>query len=109
MMEQGLFEKVPVEPVYGMHSWSSLPVGHFAVRPGPMRASLDISEITVTERGSHGAMPHQGIDPILAGAHLVTALQSIAARHCAPLDAAVVSVTQFHAARRNAQLEAGGP
>jgi hippurate hydrolase len=96
MMEQGLFEKFPVESVYGMHNWPSLPVGHFAVRPGPLCASLDIFEITVTGRGSHGAMPHQGIDPILAGAHLVTALQSIAARNVAPLDAAVVSVTQFH-------------
>ena len=78
--------------------------------------------VAATGRSSHGAMPHQGIDPILAGAHLVTALQSIAARSVAPLDAAVVSVPQFHGGeagnvipdfdrppRRNAQLQVGGP
>jgi amidohydrolase len=96
MVEQGLFEKFPVSAVYGMHNWPSLPVGHFAVRSGAMCASLDIFEITVTGKGSHGAMPHQGVDSVLAGSHIVTAFQSIASRNVSPLDSAVVSVTQFH-------------
>jgi hippurate hydrolase len=96
MVADGLFEKFPVESVYGMHNWPHLPVGHFGVRPGPMMASYDIFEITVVGKGSHGAMPHQGVDPLLTGAHIVTALQSIVSRNVAPLEAAVVSVTQVH-------------
>jgi hippurate hydrolase len=96
MVADGLFETFPVESVYGMHNWPHLPVGHFGVRTGPMLASYDIFEITVVGKGSHGAMPHQGVDPLLTGAHIVTALQSIVSRNVAPLEAAVVSVTQIH-------------
>jgi hippurate hydrolase len=96
MVADGLFEKFPVESVYGMHNWPHLPVGYFAVRPGPMMASYDIFEITVVGKGSHGAMPHQGVDPLLTGAHIVTALQSIVSRNVSPLDSAVVSATQIH-------------
>jgi len=96
MIEQGLFERFPVDSVFGMHNWPALPAGKFAVRPGPMMAAFDTYEINVVGRGSHAAMPHEGIDPILAAAHLVTALQSIPSRNVSPLDAAVVSVTQFH-------------
>src|SRR5882762_6036506 len=96
MVADGLFEKFPVESVYGMHNWPHLPVGQFAVRSGPMMASYDIFEITVVGKGAHGAMPHQGIDPLLTGAHIVTALQSIVSRNVSPLDSAVVSVTQIH-------------
>jgi hippurate hydrolase len=97
MLEAGLFDKFPVESVYGMHNWPGMPVGKFGVLPGPMMASFDIFEITVTGRGAHGAMPHTGIDPVVAGSALVQALQTIASRTVNPIDAAVVTVTQFHA------------
>ncbi|MBM3601772.1 MAG: amidohydrolase [Alphaproteobacteria bacterium] len=96
MVEQGLFEKFPVEAVYGMHNMPGLPLGTFAVRSGPMMASYDIFEITVTGRGSHGAMPHQGIDAVVTAAQVVTALQTIASRNTPPLDSVVVSTTQIH-------------
>ncbi len=96
MIEQGLFEKFPVESVYGMHNVPGIPVGQFAVRPGPMMAAFDIFEITVTGRGSHAAMPHQGIDAVVVASQIVTALQTIASRATNPLDAVVVSITQIH-------------
>jgi amidohydrolase len=96
MVEQGLFEKFPVEAVYGMHNWPGVPTGTFAIRPGPMMAAYDIFEITVTGRGAHGAMPHQGIDPVVTAAQIVTALQTIVSRNNNPVDAVVVSVTQIH-------------
>ena len=97
MVEEGLFERFPVESVYGMHNWPGLGVGQFAVRPGPMMAGSDEFEITVTGHGAHAAMPHQGVDPVLAGSALVQALQSIVSRNVHPVDSAVISVTQFHA------------
>ena len=97
MVEEGLFTRFPVAAVYGMHNWPGLPVGRFAVRPGPMMASFDIFEIVITGKGTHGAMPHLGADPIVAGAAIVQALQTIVSRNVDPLDAAVVSVTRFNA------------
>ena len=97
MVEDGLFERFAMESVYGMHNWPGMPVGQFGLRSGPMMASYDIFEITLQGRGSHGALPHDGIDPVLAGSHLVQALQSIISRNLNPVDSGVVSVTQFHA------------
>ena len=97
MVEQGLFEKFPCDSVYGLHNWPGIPVGQFGVMPGPMMASFDIFEITVTGRGAHAAMPHDGIDPVVAASAAVQALQTIASRSINPVDAAVVTVTQFHA------------
>ena len=97
MVEEGLFEKFPVEAVYGMHNWPGMPVGQFGVMKGPMMASFDIFELTVTGVGSHAAMPHRGVDPVVVAAEIVGALQTIASRSISPLDAAVVSVTQIHA------------
>jgi len=96
MVEEGLFERFPMEAVFGMHNIPGMEAGTFAVRPGPMMASYDIFEITVTGRGSHGAMPHHGIDPITTGAELVQKLQTIVSRNLDPLEPAVVSVTKFH-------------
>ena len=96
MVEEGLFEKFPVEAVYGMHNMPGLATGTFAVKPGPMMAASDIFEIVVTGRGAHGAMPHQGIDPIVVASAMVGAFQTIASRVTDPADAAVVTVTQFH-------------
>jgi hippurate hydrolase len=97
MVEQGLFEKFPVEAVYGMHNWPGMPVGQFGVMKGPMMASFDIFELTVTGVGTHAAMPQRGIDPIVVASEIVGALQTLTSRAISPLDAAVVSVTQFHA------------
>lgn len=95
MIEEGLFEKFPAESVFGMHSWPNIPVGEFRLKEGPMMASMDTFEITVKGVGSHAAMPHHGKDPIIASAHLITVLQTIASRHADPMDAVVVSVTQI--------------
>jgi hippurate hydrolase len=96
MVEQGLFEKFPVEAVYGMHNWPGLPIGQFAVRTGPVLASFDIFEIVVEGKGSHAAMPHTGIDPVVTAAQITLALQTIRSRGTHPLDGAVVSVTEVH-------------
>jgi hippurate hydrolase len=96
MIEEGLFERFPVEGVYGMHNWPGLPPGKFAVRPGPMMASFDIFEIVIAGKGAHAAMPHEGTDPVVIAAQLVTALQAIVSRNTHPLESAVISVTQIH-------------
>jgi hippurate hydrolase len=97
MVEEGLFERFPMDAVYGLHNWPGLPVGAIGVRPGAVMASFDIFEITVTGHGAHAAMPHQGTDPVVAAAAIVTALQTIASRNTDPADAVVVTVTQIHA------------
>ena len=97
MIEDGLFEKFPVESVYGMHNMPGIAAGEFAIRPGPIMASFDIFEIRLTGNGTHAATPHLGRDAVVAAAQLVTALQTIASRSVSPFDAAVVSVTQMHA------------
>jgi hippurate hydrolase len=96
MVEEGLFEKFPVESVFGMHNWPGLQSGQFAIHPGPMMAGSDSWEIIVTGKGAHGAMPHLGIDPIVVAAQIVTNLQTIVSRNNHPLENAVVTVTQFH-------------
>ena len=96
MVEEGLFDKFPVESVYGMHNMPGIPVGEFAIRPGPIMASSDIFEITLTGIGTHAALPQLGRDPVIAASQLVTALQAITSRTVSPLAAAVVSVTQLH-------------
>jgi len=96
MIEEGLFDRFPVEAVFGMHNWPGQPVGTIAVRPGPMMAAFDIFELVIAGRGAHAAMPHKGIDPVMAAAQVVSALQTIASRGTDPVDAVVVSVTQIH-------------
>ncbi|MDD9878882.1 MAG: M20 family metallopeptidase [Magnetovibrio sp.] len=99
MVEEGLFELFPVEAVYGMHNTPGLPIGQFAMQTGPSMAAADMFFIEITGKGSHGAHPHQGLDPIVTGAEVVMAFQRIVGRTVNPMDAAVVSVTQFHAGR----------
>ena len=96
MVKDGLFEKFPVESIYGMHNWPGMPVGEFAVAPGPMMAAFDIFDLVIKGRGSHAAMPHQGIDSIVMAAKVVDALQTITSRNIDPIDSLVVSVTQIH-------------
>ena len=97
MIKDGLFEQFPCDAVFGLHNWPGLGEGHFGVTDGPMMASSNAFEITVTGRGGHAALPHNSADPVLAGAQVVLALQSIITRNKRPVDAAVLSVTQFHA------------
>jgi amidohydrolase len=97
MVDDGMMERFGIAEVYGMHNLPGYAAGHFATRPGPIMAATAYFEITIEGRGSHAAKPHEGIDPILVGAHLVTALQSIASRNTDPLKSVVVSVTIFQA------------
>lgn len=96
MVEDGLFSRFPCDAVYGMHNWPGLKAGQFAVNPGPMMAALDTFDVEVRGRGSHAAMPEQGIDPFISVAQIVMALQTIPSRILSAMDSAVVSVTQIH-------------
>jgi hippurate hydrolase len=97
MVEQGLFDRFPMQAVYGMHNWPGMPAGTFGVRAGPLMGAFDIFEIVATGQGAHAAMAYQGKDPMLFAAHAINALQTIVSRNLHPLDAGVVSVTQVHA------------
>ena len=97
MVEEGLFDRFPMDMVFGLHNWPGMPAGSFGVTEGPVMAGTDRFEIEITGRGGHAAMPHQAVDVVLAGSALVQALQSLVSRNTDPLAAAVVSVTRFHA------------
>ena len=92
MVKEGLFEKFPADEVYALHNYPDLPAGKMAVRAGPMMAATDEIKITIRGTGGHGAFPHLAVDPVVAAAHVVTALQTIASRNIEPVDAVVVSV-----------------
>jgi amidohydrolase len=97
MIEDGLMDKFGVEEVYGMHNMPGMPVGAFRLRKGPLMAAADEVTITIEGKGSHAAMPHQGVDPVVVGAQIVVALQTIASRNVDPLDSCVVSIPRFEA------------
>lgn len=97
MVEEGLFDRFPVERVFAVHNWPGLPFGRIGMRPGPIMAAYDVFELTLSGPGTHAAMPHLGSDTILVGSQIVAAFQTIASRSVSPMDSAVVSVTQFHA------------
>ena len=97
MIKEGMFKDFPMNAVFGMHNWPGMERGTIGLRPGPIMASTDSFEITITGRGGHAAMPNLNIDPIVAGSHIVTALQTIVSRQIDPVDQAVVSVTNFKA------------
>ena len=97
MVRDGLMERWRIEEVYGMHNHPGVPVGHFALRPGPLLAASDRFDVLIEGKGSHAAKPHLGVDPVNIGCQLQQALQSIVARTIDPLDNAVVSLTMFHA------------
>ena len=94
MIEEGLFRLFPCEVIYALHNWPALPLGTFVALQGAMLAAFGTFEIVVSGRGCHGALPHEGTDCILAGCHLISALQSIVSRSIDPRHAAVISVTQ---------------
>ncbi|HEY4192758.1 MAG TPA: M20 aminoacylase family protein [Mesorhizobium sp.] len=97
MVKDGMMDRFGISKVFGMHNMPTLPVGCFAIRPGPIMAATAEFTITVKGRGGHAAMPNGTIDPIVITSHLVTALQTIASRNADPVEALVVSVTKFHA------------
>jgi hippurate hydrolase len=97
MVKDGMMDRFGIQEVYGMHNYPGLPVGEFAIRPGPIMAAADRIYIDIEGRGAHAAKPHQGIDSVLVGAQIVNQLQSIVARNIDPLEAAVVSICQFNA------------
>ena len=92
MVKEGLFDRFPMERVFGLHNWPGLPAGTFAWREGPVMAAVANLEVTITGKGAHGAMPHNGNDPIVIAAAVVQALQSIVARNVEPVDAGVITI-----------------
>jgi amidohydrolase len=97
MIKDGLFDKFPMEAVFGMHNWPGNQVGRFAVSPGPVMASSNEFKITIRGKGSHAALPHNGIDPVPIACQMVQAFQTIISRNKKPIDAGVISVTMLHA------------
>lgn len=97
MIDDGLFERFPCDEVYGLHNWPNNEEGKIFFRSGVIMAASDRVQITITGTGGHGAYPHTTRDPIVAGAAIITALQTIVARRVAPLDCVVVTVGAFHA------------
>jgi len=97
MIRDGLFDLFPCDAVFGMHNWPGIPVGDFAVTPGPMMASSNEFQITVKGKGGHAALPHNSADPVFAASQIIGSLQAIITRNKRPVDAAVLSITQFHA------------
>jgi amidohydrolase len=97
MVEDGLMERWGIQEVYGMHNMPGIPAGDFALRAGPLLAASDGIHIEITGKGGHAARPHQCIDPVLIGSHVVTALHSIVSRNLDPLDSGVISICMFQA------------
>jgi hippurate hydrolase len=95
MVEEGLFERFPMDSIYGLHNWPGMPKGLFGLCEGPIMAASDTFEITVTGHGAHAAMPHLAVDSIVVAAHIVTGIQTIVSRNLDPLATLVVSFTQF--------------
>lgn len=96
MIKDGLFEKFPMQAVYGMHNWPGLPVGQFAISPGPVMAAFDTFRIVIHGKGCHAALPHLGLDPVPVSAQIILAFQTILTRNANPLDSGVLSVTTVH-------------
>jgi hippurate hydrolase len=97
MIEDGLFERFPVQSVYGMHNWPALRPGQIGVSPGPVMANADKITLTITGIGGHGAHPYNTVDPVVVAGHLITAVQSIVARNVKAVDTAVVSLCAMQA------------
>ena len=97
MIKDGLFDKFPMEAVFGLHNWPGMPAGHFAASAGPVMASSNEFRITLQGKGGHAAMPHNALDPVPVACQLVQAFQTIVSRNVKPIDAAVISVTMIHA------------
>ena len=97
MIDDGLFTRFPMDAVFGLHNWPGERLGTIGMTPGPMMASSNEFTLTITGRGAHAALPHNGADPVMAAVNLAQALQTILTRNKKPVDAAVLSITQIHA------------
>jgi amidohydrolase len=97
MLKDGLFDRFPCNAIYGMHNRPGLPIGQFVMGKGPRAAGGAFFDITITGKGSHGAHPHQSIDPVMVACHLGTALQTVVSRNVAPAESAVLSITRIAA------------
>jgi amidohydrolase len=97
MMKDGLFDKFPMEAIFGAHNWPGMKVGQFALKSGPVFASSNEFKITIRGKGAHAAMPHNGIDPVPVACQMVQAFQTIVTRNKRPIETAVISVTMIHA------------
>jgi amidohydrolase len=97
MVQDGLMDRFKIEEVYGMHNYPGLPLGQFALRPGPLMAAADRLSIEIEGRGGHAARPHISVDTVLVGAQIVNQIQSIVSRNVDPLHAAVISICMFQA------------
>jgi amidohydrolase len=97
MIADGLFERFPVDAVYGLHNWPGMPAGQFGVTPGPIMASSNEFHIRISGTGAHAALPHNGQDPVFTAVQIANGLQSVITRNKKPIDSAVLSITQIHA------------
>ncbi|HMP11070.1 amidohydrolase, partial [Hydrogenophaga sp.] len=97
MIEDGLFDRFPVQSVYAMHNWPQMRPGTVGVNPGPMMAAADRITIEITGKGGHGAHPYLTVDPVLVAGHIITAVQSIVSRNVRAIDSAVISLCAMHA------------
>lgn len=97
MLSEGLFDRFPVDAVFGLHNWPGVPTGQFGFVTGPAMASVDQAVIKIVGKGGHGAEPHRAVDPVLASASFITALQSVVSRNIDPQDMAVATVGSIHA------------
>jgi len=96
MVEAGVLENPKPDYSMGVHVWNDMPVGWYGLTDGPAMAGAEIFDVKITGKGAHAASPHQGIDPVVASAQIITALQTITSRNVPPLESAVVSVCQVH-------------
>ncbi|VTY33051.1 putative hydrolase YxeP [Xylophilus ampelinus] len=97
MIEDGLFDRFPVDAVYAMHNWPAMPAGTVGINRGAMMAAADRITIDITGKGGHGAHAYLTVDPVLVAAHIITAAQSIVSRNVRPIDAAVISLCAVEA------------
>src|ERR671926_568513 len=97
MVKEGLMERFGIQEVYGMHNMPGIPLGHFAIRPGPLLAAADRIVIEIEGLGSHAAKPHLGVDPVVVGAQIVNQAQTIVSRSVDPIKSGLISICQFHA------------
>lgn len=108
MMAEGLFDRFPMDAVFGMHNWPGLPLGHFGIKPGPIMASTNSFHITVKGKGAHAAMPQLSNDPVVAIAQLALALQTVVSRNLNPVSSAVLSITQMNVGSAHNVIPAAG-
>lgn len=101
MIEDGLLQRCPMDAIYALHTWPGREIGSLFVSPGPVMSAVQIFQLTIKGDGGHAAMPQKTSDPIVAGAKLISALQTIVSRYSDPCDPLVISTTKFHAGTAN--------